>query len=107
MSNGLAIVSEKDIKNKIYVIRGKEVILDSDLAKLYHVETKRINEAVKNNPKKFPERYSWILEKNEEILLRSKISTSSLNSNYGGRIFIEVQKFHLDTNKRRKSYRTK
>ena len=85
MSNGLAIISEEDIKNKIYTIRGKEVMLDSDLAKLYHVETKRINEAVKNNQKKFPERYSWILEKNEEILLRSKISTSSLNSNYGGR----------------------
>jgi len=85
MQKELMIISEEDIKNKIYTIRGKEVMLDSDLAKLYHVETKRINEAVKNNPKKFPERYSWILERNEEILLRSKISTSSLNSNYGGR----------------------
>ena len=65
MSNGLAIISEEDIKNKIYVIRGKEVMLDSDLAKLYHVETKRINEAVKNNPKKFPDKYSWKLDDNE------------------------------------------
>lgn len=47
------------IEDKIYEIRGKEVMLDSDLAQLYHVETKRINEAVKNNPNKFPERYSW------------------------------------------------
>ena len=46
------------IENMIYEIRGKQVMLDSDLAKLYQVETKRINEAVKNNLKKFPERIS-------------------------------------------------
>ena len=50
----------------IYEIRGKQVMLDSDLAKLYHVETKRINEAVKNNREKFPERFSFILT-NEEV----------------------------------------
>ena len=50
-------------------------MLDSDLAKLYDVETKRINEAVKNNLEKFPERFSWILTENEWILLRSKFST--------------------------------
>lgn len=57
------IISTKDIKieNMIYEIRGKQVMLDSDLAKLYHVETKRINEAVRNNPLKFPERFSWKL----------------------------------------------
>ena len=48
-----------EIKNMIYEIRGKQVMLDSDLAKLYHVETKRINEAVKNNMEKFPERFSF------------------------------------------------
>ena len=42
-----------DIENIIYDVRGVQVMLDSDLAKLYHVETKRINEAVKNNPEKF------------------------------------------------------
>ena len=50
-------VIEKDeikIENMIYEIRGKQVMLDSDLARLYQVETKRINEAVKNNPEKFP-----------------------------------------------------
>ena len=55
---------EKDtlkIETLIYEIRGKQVMLDSDLAKLYQVETKRINEAVKNNPDKFPERFSWKL----------------------------------------------
>ena len=64
-----------DIENIIYDVRGVQVMLDSDLAKLYHVETKRINEAVKNNPEKFPERLSFVLTKLEEINLRSKIST--------------------------------
>lgn len=49
----------------IYEIRGKQVMLDSDLAKLYQVETKRINEAVKNNPSKFPIRFSWKLTEEE------------------------------------------
>lgn len=60
-------------------------MLDSDLAKLYCVETKRINESVKNNPEKFPERFSWVLNDNEFDCLRSKFSTSSVNNNYGGR----------------------
>ena len=54
-------LQEIKIENLIYEIRGKQVMLDSDLAKLYKVETKRINEAVKNNPEKFPERFSWKL----------------------------------------------
>ena len=81
-------IIEKDIniENMIYEVNGVEVMLDSDLAKLYHVETKRINEAVKNNPEKFPRRYSFILDDSETKNLRSKISTSSLNdNNYGGR----------------------
>ena len=71
------IISREKIKveNMIYEIRGKQVMLDSDLAKLYHVETKRINEAVRNNPLKFPERFCWTLTKNEWFFLRSKIST--------------------------------
>ena len=60
-------IIEKEIKieNMIYEIRGKQVMLDSDLAKLYQVETKRINEAVKNNLEKFPERFSWKLTAEE------------------------------------------
>lgn len=77
------IVKEKIIiENLIYEVRGKEVMMDSDLAKLYQVETKRINEAVRNNPEKFPERFSWILTNEEEKNLRSKISTSSQTSNW-------------------------
>ena len=82
------VIKSDDIKieNLIYEIRGKQVMIDSDLAKLYHVETKRINEAVKNNLNKFPERFSWILMDDEWMILRSKFSTSSLSkNNYGGR----------------------
>ena len=82
------VIKTDDIKieNLIYEIRGKQVMIDSDLAKLYHVETKRINEAVKNNLNKFPERFSWILMDDEWMILRSKFSTSSLSkNNYGGR----------------------
>ena len=53
------------IEDMIYEINGKQVMLDSDLAKLYGTETKRINEAVKNNPEKFPERFSWKLTDKE------------------------------------------
>ena len=64
------------IENMIYEIRGKQVMLDSDLAKLYNVETKRINEAVKNNPDKFPGRFSFRLNEIEMENLWSKFSTS-------------------------------
>ena len=50
---------ELNIENMIYEIRWKQVMLDSDLAKLCNAETKRINEAVKNNPYKFSERFSF------------------------------------------------
>ena len=62
-----------EIKNMIYEIRGKQVMLDSDFGKLYHVETKRINEAVKNNMEKFPKRFSWKLteEKSKNFLVEN------------------------------------
>ena len=78
------LVNQEKIENMIYEIRGKQVMLDSDLAILYGTETKRINEAVKNNKNKFPERFAWQLTNEEYQNLKSKFSTSSLN-NYGGR----------------------
>ena len=64
------IIEKEKVENLIYEIRVKQVMLDSDLAKLYKVETKRINEAVKNNPEKFPERFSWKLtDKESKIFL--------------------------------------
>ena len=76
-------IAEKDainIENMIYEIDGKEVMLDSDLAQLYNVATKRINEAVKNNPDKFPRRFSWILSDEEKNNLWSKFSTANISS---------------------------
>ena len=75
--NELVVKENEKIENLIYEIRGKQVMLDSDLARLYGVETKRINEAVKNNYDKF----SCVLNDKYVTNLRSKISTSS----YGGR----------------------
>lgn len=63
--NELELINNKKIENMIYEIRGVQVIFDFDLAKLYGVETKRINEAVRRNIKKFPERFSWNLTDEE------------------------------------------
>ena len=76
--NNIVVSDNIKIENMIYEIRGKQVMLDSDLAKLYNVETKRINEAVKNNIEKFPERYCFQLNDEESNNLRSKISTSKI-----------------------------
>ena len=75
---------EKDkIENMIYEIRGKQVMLDSDLAKLYEVETKRINEAVYRNQEKFPERFSFVLNNEESIFLVANCDQK--NERRGGR----------------------
>lgn len=90
------------IEDIIYRIRDKEVMLDSDLAKLYQVETKRINEAVKNNPEKFPERFSWKLSIEEtKNISRSKFSTLKMkkgsNIKYGATVFTEQGVYMLAT----------
>ena len=66
---GLEIIEEKLIE-----IRNKKVILDCDVAHLYGIETKRVNEAVKNNPEKFPEGYVIYLDEEETDFLRSSNS---------------------------------
>ena len=65
-----------EVESKIITLRGQQVILDSDVAELYGVETKRINEAVSNNPEKFPKGYIFKLDNQEFNKLRSKISTA-------------------------------
>ena len=62
----MEIVKFNDVKDKIQIIRNVQVILDSDVAALYGVETMRINEAVKNNPDKFPKGYIFKLSKEEK-----------------------------------------
>jgi hypothetical protein len=92
------IVTEQIEKN-IYTIRGVEVMLDGDIASIYDVETKRINEAVKNNPKKFPDDLMFELTKDEaEQILRSKFSTSSWGGRrYTPKVFTEQGIYMLAT----------
>ena len=90
------------IEEKLISVRKKQVLLDRDVAFLYGVETKRINEAVKNNPEKFPEGYVLILDKLEVQILRSKISTieklgSGQHSKYGVKAFTEKGLYMLAT----------
>ena len=73
------VVKFENLKNKIIEIRGQSVLLDSDVAEIYGVETKRINEAVKNNLDKFPEYYLFELQREELDSLRSKISTTKFS----------------------------
>ena len=79
----------EDIRNLIYTIRGKQVMLDYDVAKLYHYETKKINQTVKRNIERFPEKFCFQLTEKETENLRSQIVTSSLKKeNYGGRRYL-------------------
>ncbi len=73
------IIEKENIRNMIHEVRGKQVMLDSDLAKLYHVEKKKINDKVRKNIEKFPERFSWILT-DEELLLLSKLQIVENNN---------------------------
>ena len=86
-----------NIEDMIYEIDGKEVMLDADLAELYKVETKRINEAVSNNPEKFPERYLFRISEKEYQSLKSKISTSKGGARKGHTAFTEQGVYMLAT----------
>jgi hypothetical protein len=68
----------KQVEERIIVIRGRNVMLDSDVAELYSVETRDVNKSVKNNPDKFPEGYVFELSKEEFDGLRWKISTANM-----------------------------
>ena len=70
-------ISMADVQNKIIVLRGEPVLLDRDVARLYGVETREINQALKNNPSKFPANYTYTLNNQEVAEMRSKILTSS------------------------------
>ena len=66
----------ENLKDLIVQLRGQSVLLDSDVAAIYKVETKRVNEAVKNNPDKFPHDYMFEITEKEFSDLRSKFSTT-------------------------------
>ena len=71
-------ISNEEIKNLIYTIRGKQVMLDSDVARLYHYETRRINETVKRNSERFPIEFCFQLTSQEYEALKSQIATSNI-----------------------------
>ena len=99
--NNIVVSNNIKIENMIYEIRGKKVMLDSDLAKLYNVETKRINEAVKNNIEKFPERYCFKLSDNESDNLLVEIFDQKIEKRGGKyknpRVFTEQGVYMLAT----------
>ena len=80
MSKSLTLPDET-IVNKIYLIRDQKVMLDSDLALLYGVETKRLNEQVKRNMDRFPEDFMFQLSQEEVENLKSQFATSSWGGN--------------------------
>lgn len=98
--NELQIISDEEIKDLIYIVRGKQVMLDSDVANLYHYKTKRINETVNRNKERFPESFCFQLTEeelesiriqvmNKKNNLRSQFATSSLEKDsYGGRRYV-------------------
>ena len=71
---------QKVVRDKVVIVRGVEVIIDADVADLYGVATKRINEAVKNNLEKFPSDYMFPLTSEELSDLRSKFSTAKISA---------------------------
>ena len=98
--NGLnALIPYIEVENRIATIRKQDVIADADVAELYGVETRRVNEAVRNNPDKFPEDYMFELTKSELLTLRSKISTTNVSnkSRSATKVFTEKGLYMLAT----------
>ena len=82
MNNEIKPITTHDVESRIIMVRGQKVILDCDVAELYGVETKRINEAVRNNPEKFPPRCIIQLDKNDLRLISSKSSEYFVDENF-------------------------
>ena len=84
----IVIVDNIEIQNLIYTIRGKQVMVDSDLATLYQVTTKRLNEQVRRNKNRFPSEFMFRLTAEEYEYLRSQNATSSEDNAHGGRRYM-------------------
>ncbi|MGI6521360.1 MAG: ORF6N domain-containing protein [Fermentimonas sp.] len=76
------IISQKEIENRIFLVRGVQVMLDNDLAKIYQVETRALNQAIKRNIERFPNDFMFQLTQSEWENLKSHFVTSS---QHGGR----------------------
>ena len=83
----LITTNDQNIQSRIFTLRGLQVMLDSDLAQLYGVETKVFNQAVKRNIERFPERFRFQLSEDEFQNLRSQFVTSSEHGNGKIKVF--------------------
>ena len=96
-------INQNDIQSRMLVVRNQAVLLDRDVAALYQVETREVNQAVRNNPEKFPEGFVWELDGAETEALRSKILTLDTNpgrghhSKHGYKVFTERGLYMLAT----------
>lgn len=86
--NNIVMVDNIEIQSMIYTIRGKQVMVDSDLAELYKVTTGNLNKAMKRNLSRFPEHFCFQLTEREYENLRFQNGSSSANNNYGGRRYM-------------------
>ena len=89
-------ISMEDVQNKIIVLRDEPVILDRDVAALYGVETREINQAVKNNPEKFPAGYLFVLNNQEVAEVRSKFLTTSSENAENKQVMPDFTKSHYN-----------
>ena len=80
--NDLSITENENIKNLIYTIRGKQVMLDSDVAMLYHYPTKRINEAVNRNKQRFPDNFCFQLTEEEYTEIKDYVENLGIQNGY-------------------------
>ena len=88
MENEMPIVNQEKIKNLIYTVRGKQVMLDSDVANLYHYKTKVLNLTVRRNIERFPEEFCFQITEDELESLRFQFETSNKNNMRGGRRYL-------------------
>lgn len=98
----VGMISNADVRSRIIYVRDLPVIVDADVAEIYGVETKRVNEAVRNNPDKFPEDYMFVLTADESRVLRSKFSSlensgKGHHSKYNYKAFTEKGLYMLAT----------
>lgn len=93
------LIPFKEVEDKIAIIRNQQVIADADVATLYGVQTKEVNQAVRNNPDKFPKTYMFELNKNELLDLRSKILTTKVSrkSRSATKVFTEKGLYMIAT----------
>jgi hypothetical protein len=87
LTDNTSLIPRERIINKIYWIRGTRVMFDVDLAEMYEVPTKRLNEQVQRNKERFPEDFMFQLSEREAVVMRSKIATASEKRNVRYRPF--------------------